>query len=236
MLHAPARSSRQGAFCGHSAQPNTAPFTPAAPLSPKSFLKKTFWRGCGKMLLRQGAFCGHSLLHAIPNQAEGACEGSPRFCNPSLARGFLVISLLGMTKERDTRPSKITPRGKPRFCAKAMPSPSGVSRALCASPRCGVRAQRTEVFAIAGKNRDRWRRCSLRRRDRGRRGTSLTDEGSNKETIPVLSPSSVPSGQLPPKGKPYALPIMPQGKSHLSAAGLCLRIPALSRKGEAATC
>ncbi len=40
------------------------------------------------------------------------------------------------------------------------PSPplcKGVSRALCASPRCGVRAWRTEVFAIVGKNRDRWR-------------------------------------------------------------------------------
>ena len=37
----------------------------------------------------------------------------------------------------------------------------GVSRALCASPRCGVRAWRTEVFAIAGKNRDRWWRRSL---------------------------------------------------------------------------
>ena len=52
------------------------------------------------------------------------------------------------------------------------PSPplcKGVSRALCASPRCGVRAWRTEVFAIVGKNRDRRRRRSLRRRDRGRR-------------------------------------------------------------------
>ena len=41
------------------------------------------------------------------------------------------------------------------------PSPplcKGMSRALCASPRCGVRAWRTEVFAIVGKNRDRWRR------------------------------------------------------------------------------
>ena len=41
------------------------------------------------------------------------------------------------------------------------PSPplcKGVSRALCASPRRGVRAWRTEVFAIVGKNRDRWRR------------------------------------------------------------------------------
>ena len=96
--------------CGYSAQPNTAPFTPAAPLSPKSFLKKTFWRGCGKMLLRQGAFCGYSLLHAIPNQAEGACEGSPRFCNPSLARGFLVISLLGMTA-RTSPPADFAPLG-----------------------------------------------------------------------------------------------------------------------------
>ena len=163
-----------------------------------------------------------------------AARDPPVCYSLSLTRGFLVISLLGMTKERDTRPSKITPRGKPRFCAKTMPSPSGVSRALCASPRCGVRAQRTEVFAIAGKNRDRWRRCSLRRRDRGRRGTRLTDEGSNKETIPVLSPSSVPSGQLPPKGKPYALPIMPQGKSHLSAAVLNLPTPRLMRKGECA--
>ena len=50
-----------------------------------------------------------------------------------------------------------------------MPSPSGVSRALCASPRCGVRARRTGVFAIVGKNRDRRRRRSLRRRDHGRR-------------------------------------------------------------------
>ena len=48
-------------------------------------------------------------------------------------------------------------------------SPWGVSRTLCASPRCGVRARRTEVFVIAVKNRDRWRRRSLRRRDRGRR-------------------------------------------------------------------
>ena len=31
----------------------------------------------------------------------------------------------------------------------------GMSRALCASPRCGVRARRTKVFAIVGKNRDR---------------------------------------------------------------------------------
>ncbi len=45
------------------------------------------------------------------------------------------------------------------------PCVKGVSRALCASPRCGVRAWRTEVFAIVGKNRDRWRRRSLRRRE-----------------------------------------------------------------------
>ena len=38
------RASRQGAFCGHSAQPNATPFTPAAPLSPKSFPMKIFWR------------------------------------------------------------------------------------------------------------------------------------------------------------------------------------------------
>ena len=35
-----------------------------------------------------------------------------------------------------------------------------------------VCARRTEVFAIVGKNRDRWRRRSLRRRDRDGRGTS----------------------------------------------------------------
>ncbi len=56
------------------------------------------------------------------------------------------------------------PRGSPP--TSLPPLCKGVSRALCASPRCGVRARRTEVFAIVGKNRDRWRRRSLRRRDR----------------------------------------------------------------------
>ena len=37
-------ASRRSAFCGHSAQPNAAPFTPAAPFSPKSFPMKIFWR------------------------------------------------------------------------------------------------------------------------------------------------------------------------------------------------
>ena len=75
----------------------------------------------------------------------------------------------------------------------------GVSRALCASPRCGVRAQRTEVFAIVGKNRDRRRRRSLRRRDRYH---EVTDEGSSRAAVPLPSPSSPPSAELPPKGKP----------------------------------
>ena len=78
-----------------------------------------------------------------------------------------------------------------------MPSPSGVSRALCAPPRCGVRAWRTEVFAIVGKNRDRWRRRSLRRRDGCH---EVTDEGSSRATVPLPSPSSPPSAA--PKGKP----------------------------------
>ena len=77
--------------------------------------------------------------------------------------------------------------------------PLGVSRALCASPRCGVRAQRTEVFAIVGKNRDRWRRRSLRRRDRCR---EVTDEGSSRATVPLPSPSSPPSAELLPGEKP----------------------------------
>ena len=55
---------------------------------------------------------------------------------------------------------------------------------------------------------------------------TATDEGSSRESFPVLTPSSVPSGQLPPKGKPYVLIIPPQGKSRRSAAVLNLRIPA----------
>ena len=92
-----------------------------------------------------------------------------------------------------------------------MPSPSGVSRALCAPPRCGVRARRTEVFAIVGKNRDRWRRRSLRRRDRCH---EVTDEGSSRATVPLPSPSSPPSAELPPKGKPsssLASPVQGEG-------------------------
>ncbi len=54
---------------------------------------------------------------------------------------------------------------------------------------------------------------------------TATDEGSRRESFPVLSPSSVPSGQLPPKGKPYVLIIMPQA-GFPCAAGLNLRIPA----------
>ncbi len=77
--------------------------------------------------------------------------------------------------------------------------PLGVSRALCASPRCGVRAQRTEVFAIVGKNRDRRRRRSLRRRDRYH---EVTDEGSSRAAVPLPSPSSPPSAELLPGEKP----------------------------------
>ena len=76
--------------------------------------------------------------------------------------------------------------------------PLGVSRALFASPRCGVRARRTEVFAIVGKNRDRWRRRSLRRRDRCH---EVTDEGASGATVSLPSPSSPPSAA--PRGKPF---------------------------------
>ena len=77
--------------------------------------------------------------------------------------------------------------------------PLGVSHALCAPPRCGVRARRTEVFAIVGKSRDRWRRRSLRRRDRCH---EVTDEGSSGATVSLPSPSSPPSAELLPKEKP----------------------------------
>ena len=111
----------------------------------------------------------------------------PLICyNLSLARGFLVISLLGMTKG-----------GGGRYAALLLALPRKVS-------------------------------------------PTATDEGSNKETIPVLFPSSVPSGQLPSKGKPYALPIMPQGKPRLFAAWSilttlpprCARHPPLHREGK----
>ena len=104
--------------------------------------------------------------------------------------------------------------------------PLGVSHALCASPRCGVRARRTEVFAIVGKSRDRWRRLSLRRRDRCH---EVTDEGSSRATVSLSSPSSPPSAELPPKGKPLV-----RGDSSRSPLSLALpvqgRVPSEARR------
>ena len=69
-------------------------------------------------------------------------EESPRFL--SLARGSLHSTAF---RVRDDMREGATPPSPP-LC-------KGVSRALCAPPQCGVRARRTEVFAIVGKNRDR---------------------------------------------------------------------------------
>ena len=89
---------------------------------------------------------------------------------------------------------------------RRMASPWGVSRALCAAPRCGVCARRTEVFAIVGKNLDRWRRRSLRRRDRCRQRRLM--RGTVKKRVPSAPPH--PSGSflachLPPRGKAVPL-------------------------------
>ncbi len=91
--------------------------------------------------------------------------------------------------------------------ASRMPSPLGVSRALCASPRCGVRARRTEVFAIVGKNRDRWRRRSLRRRDRCRQRRRM--RGQTQKPFPFFPPHQSLRDSFPPRGSLCNPPLIP---------------------------
>ena len=112
----------------------------------------------------------------------------------SLVRRFLHFTAFRC------RPPHHRLRRPPRGSLPLLSPPlcKGVSRALCASPRCGVRARRTEVFAIVGKNRDRWRRRSLRRRDRGRR----LKRADGRVVVPArqqpLQPSRLaPLGTLP---------------------------------------
>ena len=93
-----------------------------------------------------------------------------------------------------------------------MPSPSGVSRALCASPRRGVRARRTEVFAIVGKNRDRWRRRSLRRRE-------MRGDCSAKNRVSKSIPQSLRDSSLYTREPFYFL--LPLRQSHKNTASFC---------------
>ena len=58
--------------------------------------------------------CGHSILHVIPNQAKGACEGSPRLLHPIPCEG---IPRVGRNDGQagHAPPSKIMPQGAPRL-------------------------------------------------------------------------------------------------------------------------
>ena len=133
----------------------------------------------------------HTLISFVFRPAKALCAFAGRLHYIAREPFFVSSRTRNAVKWRDLLAS-----GKGRGM-KAFPL--GVSRALCASPRCGVRAQRTEVFAIVGKNRDRRRRRSLRRRDRYH---EVTDEGSSRAAVPLPSPSSPPSAELLPGEKP----------------------------------
>ena len=160
------------------------------------------------MLLRQGAFCGHSLLHVpepsrrfytssrtkpkvlhvIPNQAEGACEGSPRLLQPVPCKGiprFADFAPLGLVR---------------RFVEMLLQA--GIS------PRVGRNDEKGEAGVM--------RRRSLRRRERCHQRRRM--KGQTKKQFPFFPPHQSLRDSFPPKGKPYALPIMPQGKSRFCVA------------------